>query len=413
MSEYYKKQDITPPNLKAIGAFSAMELLVGIAVVAVISTVSILILNNYRYQRDLELSVNEIVAALRDAQNRSITQQDGQSWGIRFTNSTSSSDVYEMFRGPNYASGTVTATYSFRRPNVEMADPAGGSSKEIVFNSITGAVSSYFSITIRLVNKPSEQRVIEVAPVGKISFFDGQALVVSAINPNSGTNNGSVNINEITGANFQTGAAVKLTKSGQTDITGSGFTVTSYNTIAGGSFNLTNATTGPWNVVVINPDNQSSTLSGGFTVTSGPGTIDSTHRWAWSDNAGWFDFAAASSNVVVSNSAVTGKVWNDNYGWLYLDCGTLGNCGISFSVTNTSAGILAGWAWNDSFGWVSFNCSNDGSCGTVNYKVTIDSNGDFQGWAWSDTIGWISFNCVNEGTCGTVQYKVKTSWTPV
>jgi four helix bundle protein len=504
-----KGGDLKPKtyNLKPNSGFTLIELLVTSAFMVAIGAATLLYLGQYRNIKDLERSSDEILAVIQATQKRSITQEDGKRWGIRFVNPASGSDYYEVFKGSSYASGTVVAVHYFRRANVVFIDPPAEASKEIVFQPITGSVNSYFSITLGLTNDPTEQRVIEVTTSGKINLFKGGALVVSSIDPNSGVNTGSVSISSITGANFKAGATVKLTKSGQPDIIGSGFTVTSYATIAGGSFNILNATTGPWNVVVINPDNSSSSLANGFTiklpaptvgsinpssgarnttvsnitvtgtnfqsgatakitkigqpdifgtgfvfssstqlssgsfnlngaqsgtwnvvvtnpdaqygtlldgftVTSATGTIDSINRWAWSDNAGWFDFATTTSNVAVGDTAITGRAWNANYGWLYLDCNTLGSCGVQFGVTNTATGTLAGWAWNDNFGWVSFNCSNQGTCGTVDYKVTINSAGDFVGWAWSDNIGWISFNCANTNSCGTVNYKVKTTWTP-
>ncbi|KKU15479.1 hypothetical protein A3A20_02200 [Candidatus Wolfebacteria bacterium RIFCSPLOWO2_01_FULL_45_19] len=140
--------------------------------------------------------------------------------------------------------------------------------------------------------------------------------------------------------------------------------------------------------------------------------IDSTFKYAWSDYVGWLDFRASGGDVIVASSTVTGKAWNSNIGWIYLDCTTLGSCAVSFGVTNDGNGTLANYAWNDEVGWLSFNCSDE-SCTPVDYKVTINTtNGDFSGWAWNDNIGWVSFNCVNTDTCGTASYKVNTTWRP-
>ncbi len=94
--------------------------------------------------------------------------------------------------------------------------------------------------------------------------------IVFSINPATGTNNGIANISTVTGDYFQSGATVKLTKTGQSDILGSGFAFANSTTINGGSFNLTGAATGTWNVMVTNPDSQSGVLAGGFTVNSLP-----------------------------------------------------------------------------------------------------------------------------------------------
>ena len=92
------------------------------------------------------------------------------------------------------------------------------------------------------------------------------SISVSSITPDVGANNGPVNITEITGEGFQTGLTAKLTKFGQSDILGADFTVVNQGIINGGSFDLSGAATGTWNVVITNPDNQTAMLAAGFTV---------------------------------------------------------------------------------------------------------------------------------------------------
>jgi hypothetical protein len=157
------------PLLENRNGLTVVEILVGTGVIAVILTVSFLMLANYRSERDLELTADEIVAALRSAQNRSITQEDGQQWGVQFTNTAA--DRYEIFKGPNYASGTAVGFYPLRRTNVIFIDPADGGDKEIVFRPATGLVDSYFSVTLGLTNAPTKQRVVEVTAIGKMGRY--------------------------------------------------------------------------------------------------------------------------------------------------------------------------------------------------------------------------------------------------
>ncbi len=92
---------------------------------------------------------------------------------------------------------------------------------------------------------------------------------ISSITPNTGVNTGTVSITDLSGANFRTGATVKLTRTGESAIDGTGVTVVNSNTITC-DFDLTGATAGAWNVVVTNSDDQSDTLTDGFTVTALP-----------------------------------------------------------------------------------------------------------------------------------------------
>ena len=90
-------------------------------------------------------------------------------------------------------------------------------------------------------------------------------LTVTSITPNSGYYTETVHITNLAGTNFQSGATVKLTKSGESDINATGVNVESATKISC-DFDLNGADTGKWNVVVTNLDAQSGTLSNGFTV---------------------------------------------------------------------------------------------------------------------------------------------------
>jgi len=116
------------------------------------------------------------------------------------------------------------------------------------------------------------------------------------------------------------------------------------------------------------------------------GTIDATHRYAWSENAGWVDFGSVAGNVHVTDTALTGSAYGENIGWITLNPPTYGG------VTNDGAGNLSGYAWSENAGWVDFS------------KVTIGTDGVFAGDAYGPNIGWIAF--------GTGNNEVLTDWRP-
>jgi hypothetical protein len=168
---------------------------------------------------------------------------------------------------------------------------------------------------------------------------------ITGITPNYG-NTGSIdNFFMIDGTGFMSGATVKLTRSGQSDIFASG-----YEPIAPTQIrcwiSLLGAVEGLWNVVVTNPDTQLSTLTNGFTVNP-PGCptpgmpsnplpsdgatnrpINQTLNWATSTNADSYDVYFGTSNIppnplfVGNVSTVTGTSYapsglnpNTTYYW--------------------------------------------------------------------------------------------------
>jgi hypothetical protein len=105
------------------------------------------------------------------------------------------------------------------------------------------------------------------------------------------------------------------------------------------------------------------------------GTVDSVHKYAWSNVGGYVNFAPSSSTVTVTDSALSGYVWSANDGWINLAPANGG-------VTNDGRGTLGGFAWDSAAGWVSFA------------GVTIDANGRFHGTATGANEA-ITFDCAN------------------
>jgi PGF-pre-PGF domain-containing protein len=95
------------------------------------------------------------------------------------------------------------------------------------------------------------------------------APTVSLINPATGINTGTVTAT-ITGSHFNTTSGyyttVNLTKAGETNISVTGITPGSSSSLTV-DLPLTGASTGTWDVIVVNPDGQESTESVPFTIT--------------------------------------------------------------------------------------------------------------------------------------------------
>ena len=95
------------------------------------------------------------------------------------------------------------------------------------------------------------------------------------------------------------------------------------------------------------------------------GSIDSTNTNArlLSDSS-IVNFGATNSNVVVTDSTLTGYAWGENTGWINL-------APTNGGVVNDGEGNLSGYAWGEGAGWVNFNPTNGG--------VTIGTTGFFTG----------------------------------
>ncbi len=252
--------------------FTILELVISIGILAVLGTISVLSLNGYGTSQNLQLSINELSAVVQSTQKRSITQENGHGWGIHFLNATGTSQ-YTVFSGPSFASGTPERTYSLRR-GIQFVDPASGTSKDLIFAPETGLPSGYFSILLASQANLSQQRFIAVGANGVLTVSNAVGLSVTGITPSWGSNNAPVAIGTVSGTGFITSSTVQLVRSGQAPISLVGFSVTGPATITGGSFDITNATSGGWSVVVF-AGNASATLANGFSVMLPPPLVNS------------------------------------------------------------------------------------------------------------------------------------------
>jgi hypothetical protein len=146
------------------------------------------------------------------------------------------------------------------------------------FTSALGTVTNGNTVTVQQTSAGTVSTATNtVLTIGTVSDTYSVTTLnatptVTNITPSSGLNTGSVNITNLAGTGFLTGATVKLTRSGQADINATVVSVVTANQITC-TFNLTGAAAGPWNVVVTNSDALSGTLTNGFTVNNPVPTI--------------------------------------------------------------------------------------------------------------------------------------------
>ncbi|GAB4028935.1 MAG: hypothetical protein Fur0012_02390 [Elusimicrobiota bacterium] len=95
---------------------------------------------------------------------------------------------------------------------------------------------------------------------------------VTSITPVLGRNDGTVSITNLSGTGFLSGASVKLRRTGYADIPAQNVVVENLNKITC-EFPIGGASTGTWNVEVLNLDASSASLAGAFTILYPPHTV--------------------------------------------------------------------------------------------------------------------------------------------
>jgi prepilin-type N-terminal cleavage/methylation domain-containing protein len=163
-------------KIKINYGFSLTELLVVIALVAILGTVIFSNFYTRKGRSTLNLTTNQIVSILTEARNRAIAQDRDLAWGVYFENSTSTTPFYALFYSNSYSTSTTIKKYTL--PNLVFYDtstiPLGGSSI-VIFNKISGnlatsAATKTISLNLIQGNKILATSSISISAVGVIIY---------------------------------------------------------------------------------------------------------------------------------------------------------------------------------------------------------------------------------------------------
>ncbi len=153
-----------PSTLNPKHGFTVIEVLIAIAIVGVLSSLSVAYFNSFLARNELKNESLKIVDMLRRARGQAMAGQDDSQWGVHFE-----TGKYVLFRGSSYSAGD-----SF---NEEITLPAvltisaitlNGSGSEVIFSKIRGETSQYGTTTIS--NDINESKNIVINSVGNIEI---------------------------------------------------------------------------------------------------------------------------------------------------------------------------------------------------------------------------------------------------
>ncbi len=157
-------------------AFTLVELMVVVAISAVISIGGFLTIYKYQAAQNLKLAMNEIVAVARNIQEMSVTQKNGKQWGIRFSNSVANGQSFRTWSGSSFASSSPDQTYKLRT-GVNFGNPVTNEDIDIAFSPISGEMSQNQIITLLAGSSGSTVGDIIVNTLGKVTTRREEGLV--------------------------------------------------------------------------------------------------------------------------------------------------------------------------------------------------------------------------------------------
>lgn len=157
--------------------FTAVELLVSIAIASVLLTIGAINLASFRGKQSLSNETQSLVALLSSAREKSMGQDEEGRWGVFIKNESAARDTYSLFLVDEalYASssytlapGTVIDARTVRS-GIEFISPSTGSSTTIVFGKVSGLPNT--STSIQIANSSSDEyHLIYISGNGRIDF---------------------------------------------------------------------------------------------------------------------------------------------------------------------------------------------------------------------------------------------------
>lgn len=155
--------------LKSLTGFTLIEILISSFILVSVATISIVYLSGYQRTVSVNTEAEKIAAYLRQAQNRAMSGESGVAWGIRFVNPQSGIHYYSLFQGTAYDPSSVRETVYLSK-RVEFTIPSASSTKDVVFQKITGWPMATTSVTIISKVNPNLTNTISVNSVGQVNY---------------------------------------------------------------------------------------------------------------------------------------------------------------------------------------------------------------------------------------------------
>lgn len=154
-----KSTDNKSVKFKINKGFTLLEILLSIALIAILAGFSIPVYQSFQVKNDLDVATNIVAQSLRRAQSLSRSQDGDISWGVKIQTGS-----ITLFKGTNYATRDSAFDELFNMPQTITPSGLG----EIVFTKFSGDPQSTGNIVLN--STINETKNITINSKGMVNY---------------------------------------------------------------------------------------------------------------------------------------------------------------------------------------------------------------------------------------------------
>lgn len=146
--------------------FTVVEVLISIAIIAVIGALGISAFYGARPAKHLEVITDGLESTLTKAKADAMAGKYGSNFGVLFASTS-----YSYFVGSSYDASTSTNRITDLPEGWQIGTTTGNGSSYVVFTRLSGAAQTTATVTITYLPDPALTRQITIGPSGNISVI--------------------------------------------------------------------------------------------------------------------------------------------------------------------------------------------------------------------------------------------------
>lgn len=152
-------------NLQPSLGFSAIEFLIALSVLAILTMIIFVSMSSFRNSKALQMVSEDILSLVDEARGDTLSAKDGYTYGVHFE-----SAKIVLFRGTVYSSSDVSNKTADVDGAVDVYNISlAGGGQNVLFQRLTGKTGQNGTVTIRLKSDNSKTKTIVIETSGVAS----------------------------------------------------------------------------------------------------------------------------------------------------------------------------------------------------------------------------------------------------